>query len=232
MTRPSCFRTFSRSDEVVLGHPHHQWRLSTPSRYRPHYADHIARERGGHRFRRIVSLALLMAAQVSLLLSSWWWWRLPDTNIVQKQSQVLLMFVVSRNDSYILGRIETLRQAFGKNLLVVWDNPDANCPTPMIEIASCIDKSHQPVSLTHQLSHEGKGHERAVMWAMEHRHQFEHVWIVEQDVEYTNVDLLVQTVGETSDLSADLLHQEPFSNPHGNEMKEEWYWLDEVLNHQ
>jgi hypothetical protein len=56
---------------------------------------------------------------------------------------------------------------------------------------------YQPVSVTHQWNYEGKGNKRAVMWAMEHRHQFMHVWVMEQDVDYTHVDLLVQTLCDT-----------------------------------
>jgi hypothetical protein len=184
-------------------------------------------------------------------------------------STVVLM-VISRTDDYLRHRIAALYDAFGDNFLVIWDNNEQeSCPTAWLATAvvaattggggaiRCIDQSRQPVSATHQYNYMGLGQERAMMWAMENRHRhdddrdeeiglFEHVWFLEDDVEYyPDISALIQVIDATGDVAADLLHQETFANPYyeyndeekrrilnetGLPAETEWYHLHIVLN--
>jgi hypothetical protein len=155
---------------------------------------------------------------------------------------VLVILVASRQDDYMIRRVESLTAAFGDNFYVVWDNlNNTACPIELREATShdhCLDESHQAVSATHWFSRRHKGQERAVMWAIRRAAEatarggsdrsFKHVWFMEDDVDYyPNVGELVKLVDGTFALPIDLMHQEKFNNPYDNS---DWYHLTRVLN--
>jgi hypothetical protein len=161
-------------------------------------------------------------------------------------STIMVVFVLSRQDSYLQQRIAALHYAFGDNLLLIWDNGDTPCPheffssaadaTMTTEAVRCVDYTHQSISTTNQYSSK-KGLERAAMWAVDHRDDLSYVWFLEDDVEYyPDIGELIKVVDGThiaDDLAtADFLSHMPFSDPKRNENGEEveWAWLGTVLH--
>jgi hypothetical protein len=159
-------------------------------------------------------------------------------------STIMVLFVLSRQDSYLQQRIAALHYAFGDNLLLIWDSGDTQCPhdffssaaaTTGDDIVRCVDYTHQSISTTNQYSSK-KGLERAAMWAIANRDDLSYVWFLEDDVEYyPDIGELIKVVDGThiaDDLAtADLLSHMPFSDPKRNENGEEveWSWLGTVL---
>jgi hypothetical protein len=162
-------------------------------------------------------------------------------------STIMVLFVLSRQDSYLQQRIAALHYAFGDNLLLIWDSGDTPCPSECFSSAAatttttgagvrCVDYTHQEISTTNQYSSK-KGLERAAMWAVANRDHLSYVWFLEDDVEYyPDIGELIKVVDGThmaDDLAtADLLSHMPFSDPKRNANGEEveWFWLNTVLH--
>jgi hypothetical protein len=54
----------------------------------------------------------------------------------------------------------------------------------------------------------GRGLEKAVVWSISHRDTFDYVWVMEEDVHYTNISHMTAVLATSS--TADLLHHGPF----------------------
>lgn len=89
-------------------------------------------------------------------------------------------------------RVVNLTKTFGDKLVVVWDNRSiSTCP---FVGCTCID--NYPISKTrrYDLKHAGFGNEKAMTWAIHHRHQFKRAWFIEEDVHPTSMQILKNIV--------------------------------------
>ena len=90
----------------------------------------------------------------------------------------VFIYTTHINDDNQHQKIANLTKLFGDKLVVIWDST----PTCPFIIPNCID--NYPISETkrYDLKHVGLGNEKAMTWAMHHRHQFERAWFIEEDV--------------------------------------------------
>lgn len=120
-----------------------------------------------------------------------------------------LLLIISSNNTYQRRRIQELHEAFREDFLVVWDN-HANPKCPYTDIASCVgDISVTKAQQWIPRDSHAVGLEKAAMWAIAHRHSFDHVWMMEDDVYYTNIRVLKHVIRTSS--RADLLTSQPLS---------------------
>jgi len=119
-------------------------------------------------------------------------------------TRTMLLYIVSHNDDYQRERILELKQTFQDKFLVVWDNnEETTCPFQ--DIAACLDNERVGISTKQRFNYICCGLEKAVMWSIDNRSQFDYVWFMEDDVHYTAISELVNVLGMPS--TADLLHQ-------------------------
>jgi hypothetical protein len=136
----------------------------------------------------------------------------------------VLMYLVSTDDDFQRDRIAELQRVFSDRFYVVWDRaskPDC----PFRDIATCLDFDGE-LSRTRRFSNKGRGQEKAVMWAIAHRHTFGYVWLMEEDVHYTDVSHLVHAF--STDSRADLLYHGP--NKGLTKVTDEWFHAETVRN--
>lgn len=116
------------------------------------------------------------------------------------KKDVVLIYITHIDDEHQRKVVDELYKAFGSKLLVSWDNQkQPDCPFPNI---TCINVTLDKVR-TYDWKTSGTGHEKALMWSMKNYHTFDRVWIMEEDVHYTNLTFLHQIV--TFDYHADLI---------------------------
>jgi hypothetical protein len=136
----------------------------------------------------------------------------------------LLMYLVSTDDAFQRDRIAELQRVFSGKFYVVWDR--ASQPEcPFRDIANCLDFDGELSSLP-RFSNKGRGQEKAVMWSIAHRHTFRYVWLMEEDVHYTDVSHLVHALSTES--QADLLFHGP--NQELLKVTDEWFHAKTVRN--
>lgn len=119
---------------------------------------------------------------------------------VETKKDVRLIYITHIDDEYQRNKISELYGAFGSKLIVSWDNKEQpECPFPNI---TCINVTLDKVR-TYDWISSGTGHEKAVMWSMKNYHTFDRVWIMEEDVYYSDISFLHQIV--TFDYDRDLI---------------------------
>ena len=131
----------------------------------------------------------------------------------EKSNRTVLIYVTHINDTYQHERVSQLSQTFGQDFVVAWDNRQIpKCPFHGV---TCMDDI-QISSTTYDMKHAGHGNEKAMTWAIRHRKSMKRVWIMEEDVHYTDISILKDIV--QYNFTDDLLTQRlpgliPLSNP-------------------
>lgn len=145
---------------------------------------------------------------------------IPD---VESTKIMKLIYITHIDDNHQRNKINELHDAFGSGLIVSWGNRERpECPFPNI---TCINVTLDKVR-TYDWMSSGTGHEKALMWSMKNVHAFDRVWIMEEDVHYTDIDFLHQVV--TFDYDRDLiLHARTLNSSYI-----EWKALIEFLHKQ
>lgn len=136
----------------------------------------------------------------------------------------LLLYLVSTDDEFQRDRIAELQRVFSDKFYVVWDHaskPDC----PFREIANCLHFDGE-LSSSRRFSNKGRGQEKAVMWSIAHRHSFGYVWLMEEDVHYTDVSHLVNAL--STDSQMDLLYHGP--NKGLTKVTDGWFHAETVRN--
>lgn len=119
-------------------------------------------------------------------------------------NRTALVFVTSSHEEYHTKKIKEMAQQFGNDFWVVWDSKkQPDCPHK--EYAQCIDE--WTLSKTNNLSHRCCAQEKSIMWAMDNRHSFDHVWFMEDDTHYTDMGTLVQIMN-SQPKDSDVVNQE------------------------
>jgi hypothetical protein len=108
--------------------------------------------------------------------------------------------------------VQEMQATFGKDLLIIWDNhkhPDC----PVFQNVTCV--SNIPVTATKSYTVAaltGLGHEKSIMWAVNHTDEYDDFWFMEGDVHYTDISLLKSVVYSKN--TSDLIVQEPVQHLH------------------
>ena len=127
-----------------------------------------------------------------------------STNRTNKNPHTILVFMTSAFDNeYVTSKVKELAQQFGDNFWVAWDNKN-HTACPHKAYAQCIEE--WPISDTKKLSHRCCAQEKAVMWAMDNRNTFDHVWFMEDDVHYSDMDYLLHIMN-SQEVDADVVNQ-------------------------
>ena len=95
---------------------------------------------------------------------------------------------------------------FGQDVYVLWDhNGTTTLPDtfPNVQTINTLQ-----VSATKRFNFQPLccGLERAMMWQIEHQHEFDYVWVMEDDVHYTDAQDFLHMIRQHETSSADLLH--------------------------
>jgi hypothetical protein len=137
----------------------------------------------------------------------------------------ILLYVVSNDDEFQRNRLTEMKRALGDDVYVVWDHPTQSV-CPFGNVVPCLDIEDDQLSRTRAFNFRGNGLEKAVMWSILHKadSSFKYVWIMEDDVHYTNVSLLPEVLTAPSD--ADLVHHWPFNE--SITMKDSWPYAKKV----
>jgi hypothetical protein len=147
-----------------------------------------------------------------------------ESTTIMSSSKTMLLLMMHRDNDMNRKRIAEMSSLLKNNFMVVWSSTDQpTCPfQEMKDAGLCLDTYE--ISESHQLSHKCCGQEMALMWAMENRHLFDNVWLMEDDVYATDISELAKLV--SLDSPADLLHQEHTGNLIS--WDEQWPYADEV----
>jgi hypothetical protein len=148
--------------------------------------------------------------------------KLEATNLLSS-SRTMILFVTYQDNDMNHKRIEEMSSLFKKNFMVVWSNPNQpTCPfQEMKDAGLCLDTYE--ISESHRLSHKCCGQEMALMWAMENRHLFDNVWLMEDDVYATDISELAKLI--SLDSPADFLHQRGHFL---HSWDDQWFYANEV----
>lgn len=134
---------------------------------------------------------------------------------VQSNTRTMLLYMTDSTSQHTRQQIRELQQEFGEDMRVVWGNEhEPQCPYD-----HCIDQ--WPISKTRKLSHFCCGQEYAITWAIDNRHMFEHVWFMEDDVHYTDIEALRMVLRDSKYSQADTVTQE------GKYSVKDWFYEDE-----
>ena len=127
-----------------------------------------------------------------------------STNQTNENLRTILVLMTSAFDNEeITNMVKELAQQLGDNFWVAWDNKDhTECPHKAY--AQCIED--WPISNTTKLSHKCCAQEKAVMWAMDNRKTFDHVWFMEDDIRYSDMDYLLHIMN-SQEVDADVVNQ-------------------------
>ena len=128
------------------------------------------------------------------------------------------IYIASTYEPHIQEVVSELGHTLGDNFRLVWDNKrHKQCPYHDGEDGvylqhPCIDQWNisQTNKGPHKLSHKGRGQEKAITWAMDHRDQFDYVWFMESDVHYSDLDTLRRVMNDREYWTADVVNQEEF----------------------
>lgn len=115
----------------------------------------------------------------------------PITMAETPQPIIILIYITHINDQYQQNKIAELYRTFGDKLMVSWDNKEQpDCPFPNV---TCINVTLDEVR-TYDWVTSGTGHEKALMWSMKNYKAFDRVWIMEEDIYYTDIAFVHQVV--------------------------------------
>jgi hypothetical protein len=142
-------------------------------------------------------------------------------------ARTMILFVTSKDNDLNRKRIAEMSRMFKNNFMVVWSNAETStCPfQDMKDAGLCLDQYE--VSKSHRLSHMCCAQEMAFMWAIENRHSFDHVWLMEDDVYATDISELEQLIN--LDSPVDLLHHQATATGDFHPFQDEWLYANEVL---
>jgi hypothetical protein len=135
------------------------------------------------------------------------------------EPRIRIMYIESKYTDFAIEKIKTMHNAFGDDLVVIWDHPKLHqCPFTDVR---CI--SNETVTLTREWSLHwmaGLGAEKAAMWAFGHTHEFDYVWTMESDVHFTDVEILKRLVYSNS--TTDFFTQEEGKDC--SKSDDWWFW--------
>lgn len=138
-----------------------------------------------------------------------------------KNSTTMLVVYICNNllDPMQSRKIEDLHSIFDDKLLVVTDQQPTPQHLPSAPHTRVIDKSDQAVTSEHLYNHLCCGLERAMMWLIRNQHEYDHAWVIEEDVFWTDVMEFKAFLQSYDGDETDLLHQnsgmeqEPIHDP-------------------
>ena len=121
-----------------------------------------------------------------------------DIHVEQKlrkhsSHRIRLLYIVSKFSSEEAQKIRAMNDAFGDDLVVVWDNRlISQCPFQNVRCVSDI-----PITRSKEWSIEkrvGRGLEKAMMWAVKHTSEYDYVWTMESDVHFTDISIIKRVI--------------------------------------
>jgi len=106
--------------------------------------------------------------------------------------RTVLIYTTHVDDVNQHERVAKLSEAFGSNLVVIWDNKEGlKCPFHNV---LCVDNITISKTVQFDPLHGCCGAEKAIMWAISNRNTFERLWYIEEDVYYTDMSILKSIV--------------------------------------
>ena len=144
----------------------------------------------------------------------------------QQQSRTAVLFMTGSNDEYRSQKVKELAEQFGDDFWVIWgpnpkkDTYSSECPHKAY--ARCIEQ--WDITETKKLSHRCCSQEKAIMWAMFNRNDYDYIWFMEDDVHYTDMDALLETMNN-QEPDADVVNQERIYRA-GN-----WWYANQTRTH-
>jgi hypothetical protein len=145
-----------------------------------------------------------------------------ESTTIMSSSKTMLLLMTHRDNDMNRKRIAEMSSLLKNNFMVVWSSTDQpTCPfQEMKDAGLCLDTYE--ISKSHQLSHKCCGQEMALMWAMENRHLFDNVWLMEDDVYATDISELAKLI--SLDSPADFFHQ----HTQLHSWRDNWLYANEV----
>jgi hypothetical protein len=128
------------------------------------------------------------------------------TTTNSQSSATIIIYLASEDSDFVRARIADMHAVYANNLVVIWDNAESPaCPFEEFKEKEGLCVDEYQVSKSRRLSHTCCSQEKAFMWAIDNRQSFDHVWIMEDDVHFTDITELEKVVNVES--SADLLYE-------------------------
>jgi hypothetical protein len=116
----------------------------------------------------------------------------PDTYQIPSP-RIRFLYIESVYSNFSIHKISSMHEVFGDDMLVIWDNPRVHrCPFENVKCLSNIAVTKSRKWTTPKLV--GAGQEKAIMWAVNHKFEYDFVWIMESDVHFTDINILKSVV--------------------------------------
>uniref|UniRef100_A0A7S2Y813 Uncharacterized protein n=1 Tax=Entomoneis paludosa TaxID=265537 RepID=A0A7S2Y813_9STRA len=118
-----------------------------------------------------------------------------DHNPPSRFPRTMVLYILAQLNDYQVDKVNQMAQAFQQDFLVIWGNTDQpDCPKEITAIANCVDDWILSDSKRELTRHSCCGIQKAVAWSVSNRYAFDHVWMMEEDVHFTNITELTSVV--------------------------------------